>query len=360
MKIGFVADVHVGNFKAHGGEVTAGVNWRCTLVLDTLTRAVDRAVSEGVGTLVVLGDLFDDAKPLPQVVQRLQRILWRHDLRVIVLLGNHDRVSTALGDHALGPLSPRSEVWIVEQPGDVELADGVDLIAVPFLSNVSAAEVITDALPAPGRRSKREFVLAFHYGIIGADTPGFLRDGLDAVDANALGALLRKHRVRSALAGHWHSHQRWADADTEIVQVGALAPTGWRDAGLSGYGSLVVYDTTTCDFVLHEIAGPRFVVGGVDALSKRGGASHLFLRCGYSPEDGTPTVKVPEWATLELVPDLTEVVVATRSAAVAARNADSMEDALAAYVAAMSLPEGVDREAVLQRTRAYLEGREVL
>ena len=45
---------------------------------------------------------------------------------------------------------------------------------------------------------------------------------------------------------------------------------------------------------------------------------------------------------------------AARTAATAARSAETLEEALAQFVAGMPLPEGVSRERVVERARKYL------
>ena len=47
MRVGFVADVHVGNHIRFGGPIEAGMNRRCRETVATLRRAVLKAREEG-------------------------------------------------------------------------------------------------------------------------------------------------------------------------------------------------------------------------------------------------------------------------------------------------------------------------
>ncbi len=53
----FTADIHAGNHKRFGGPVSVSLNKRCTMVLDVLDAAVDRAIALKCSSFTVLGDL---------------------------------------------------------------------------------------------------------------------------------------------------------------------------------------------------------------------------------------------------------------------------------------------------------------
>jgi hypothetical protein len=74
------------------------------------------------------------------------------------------------------------------------------------------------------------------------------------------------------------------------------------------------------------------------------------------PLDMRPSTE--DVAGVEDQADLHEAEVATRAAAGAARGKDTLDEALAAFVAEMPLAEGVEREAVLKRCRAFLKDAE--
>lgn len=375
-KIAFCADVHVDNYKAHGGALASGVNERCRLVLDALRTALLKAEAAGVRHLFVLGDLFNDVRPPPQIIAAVQEVLYESHMHVHLLVGNHDRVSTAPGDHALGPLIADmgdASVQVVEAPGFLPLAlDGgqVDVFAVPFLPG-KASDVVRDFLASEAGKAAagggglpaRRRLLVLHYGIADKNTPAYLADGHDALPASALLDLAEKFPFNAVFAGHWHQRREWSRKDGPVVmQVGALAPRGWNDAGLHGYGTLVFYDPKDDAVEYTEIEGPRFCEArSYDELCRvwkdATFPSKLYVRRYTQPDESIENVSDDPKLVVEVLPDLTEATVATRSAAIAARSSASLDEALGAYVSAMSLPDDVKRTDVLARTRAYLEGR---
>lgn len=365
-RIAFLADIHIDNYKAHGGAMRSGVNDRCRLTLDVLHAACSTAKVKGAGHVVVCGDLFNDVRPIPQVISAVQTILCSSGLQFTLLVGNHEQVSSGLGDHALGPLA-MAGIRVVEQPKMVRPFDGVEVFAVPFSSSDSGAAVISEALLGMGaRKAARELasstrrLLAFHYGIVDGDTAGFLRDSKDAVALVWLRRMLAECGFTAAFAGHWHTWKDWfEDDELPVTQLGALCPRGWSDPGLEGYGTLAIYDADDDSVTFHEIPGPRFVQTRGRAKILRGNATRLFVRCVCASDDDQPLPDtVPEWASVEILPDMDETIVATRSAAVAARSSSSLEDALAAFVEQMPVEDGVDRAAVRSMSLAFLAGRE--
>ena len=125
MRVAFVADVHVGNPQRFGGDIKAGINKRCQMVLDSLAKAVVIAAANKSEYFVICGDLIDYVKIEPQIIAAIQLILRdakRLGMQAVLLKGNHENVSQALGDHALGPLKPLAR--IVEVPTTITHQDG--------------------------------------------------------------------------------------------------------------------------------------------------------------------------------------------------------------------------------------------
>ena len=281
--IAFVADCHIWNFKNLGGPVTAGVNTRCRSTLDALSHAVTRAASD-CEALVILGDLFDGVKPEPQVIAHVQNIL-SADIPIIVLAGNHDIVSGAPGDNALGPLSECCTV--VEHAQFIPCA-GADLLCVPFEAGdariwlpLRVAKLV-ERLPRKGIGKPQPRILATHVGIIDGQTPPFLEHSAEAIPLAQLAELCSTWNIDAVFTGHWHKHRQFSQSPL-IVQVGALAPTGWQDAGLE-FGKLVRYDPVKRSWLAQTIAGPRFVTSEEDVKNAYNEGCDVFLRLTGGPE----------------------------------------------------------------------------
>ena len=371
MRISFIADVHAGSPRRLGGQVESGINWRGRLILHSLKLAVEKAKEES-DVLVVCGDLFDSARPEPQLVAAVQKIL--EGMQTILLVGNHDRVSAAPGDHALGPLEPVATV--VEQPEVYDL-DGTRLLCLPFRK-----EPAEEWFPVEMAKHFDVDVVAAHFGIVDLHTALWLKDSPDALRVTtafaALGQMpFQKDRV-CLFVGNWHEASSWDGPRVSVCQVGALVPTGWDNPsslGSSGpgdytYGGFAVYDSGTRIFQRWTIPGPRFrtasdVTGLRRLISGQMGLKDepTFVRATVPPEQLSEAVGVVKEFDaadrVEVLADDTLSEVAARAAAYAATSAETLDQALEGYVSAMELPAGVLSSDVLQRAKDFLrENRE--
>lgn len=367
MRIACVADCHLGNHKQHGGPTVAGLNLRCRQAMDVLSRATARAQALRVDVFAVLGDLFDSDRPEPQVIAAAQDALACFSGPKLLLLGNHDMFSMAEGDHALGPLHGFGAMQVVEKPYGLTSASA-QLLFVPFQPGPASAwfpkAVAQAAASVPHSTFPR--VLLFHLGIKSEGTPPWLRDAHDAVELAQVADLCVDFEVDAALAGNWHARQRWPGVP-EILQVGALVPTGWDNPGEEGYGTLALYDTTTRTLTCEELSGPRFLtLRTPQELQRARQLSDMGMQVyARFPADGASAViqarellaegKENGWlAGGDLVLGDTEAKAQARTAATVARKSETLEQALAGYVAQMPLPDSVARAEVLARARRYL------
>ena len=353
-RLAFVADVHVGNPSTFSGPVVAGINTRGAEVLATLEKAVEAA---GSSTLVICGDLFDTSSPSPQLIAEVQRILSQAS-HVVVLLGNHDQVSDAFGDNALGPLTPLPNVMTVECAEALPLED-CTLLAVPFQTGdcrewFPEAVAAIASVPTPKHHKK---VLVFHLGIIDQNTPSFLRKAHDAIELEVVQELVKKHGIDAAFCGNWHNPRAWRN----IVQCGALCPTGWDNPEWN-YGRVWTYDTNTQVLAFREIPGPRFLSvedmedaeGCVEKANQYGHKLYLTLK-GEAGADPAMLETVREWGvTARAVADNEAAREATRAAASAVKQASTLQSALAGFIAKMPVEEGVDREKIRAMAQKYL------
>lgn len=356
MKIGVIADCHVHNFRRFGGRIEAGVNKRCRLTLDALSLALDRAVSHGCDTVVIPGDLFDVADPGPQVIAEVQRVIHEHKFNreVIVLTGNHDQVSTTVGDHAIGPLAPVAEV--VDSPQSIRVGD-VELVCLPHVPK-PMGEWLEDAIPKrpDGVKSRLLFV---HAGVAGPDDPRFMLGAVDTVPAKLLQDIGEDNGMSVVFAGHWHKY-RMFPGTCPVYQVGALCPTSFSDAGLEDYGSLLVWESTTNKVGRVIVPGPRFIrlKAGESLPTAPGCALFVAIACEANQVAGETARLSGELAGSieagEVTLDDTDSVVAARTAAQEARSATTLESALLGFVEQMPLPEGVGRAQVLAMSKKYL------
>ena len=387
MNIATIADIHFANHRRFGGRVERGLNARARSILNALAAAVDETIEARCSMLVVAGDLFDTARPEPQLEAAAGEELARLGplgIRVLLLAGNHDQVSTAPGDHALGPLGLLEHVTVVDAPRVFLDAPGWEVWAVP--SKPGADEpwlrgVLEGMLAAQREQAEHSFVpprrrrlLALHFGIYDASTPAFMRGIPGSIDVDALRAFVREYDFDVCVSGDWHARKTWrVEGGATIVQVGALVPTGFDNPGLDGYGSVVVARTqglapgqrAAVDVV--ELAGPRFVKAATRADATklleqaREDGHELFISYAAAPES---MVEDAAWlaqrtgegkgALAEVVADTAVARAEARTAANAARSAATLDEAIDVFVGAMPLPDEAKRTRVLERVRGYL------
>ena len=360
MSVSFVADVHIHNHRKFGGASVAGLNSRCTEILEALEQAAHAGKSSDA--FIVLGDLFDTTKPTPQVIARVMRVLRDGNPNTLLLVGNHDQVSTYSGDHAMAPLGELPNVTVVERSKKFIESSATPLAVVPFRPG-NAREWLPEELAKLGDLTG--YTVCIHLGIMDGKTPKFLAAAHDAIHVDQLRALQAEFNFRRVLAGNWHHKYIWEFQEPKltVVQTGALVPTGFDNPGLEGYGTV---GTVNDDETVHteEIPGPRFVkcksVEEVQAACDSVG-KHVRVRLVVPPNQVQEALKVrqskfSDFPFIEVLPDEKIARQAARSAAVSARSADTLDEALSAYVSRMAMPEGLDPQDVIQLAKNYLGG----
>ncbi len=375
MRIAFVADVHLANHKRFGGVPRSGINARARAIIDTLAESVRIAVEEqDCDAFVVCGDLFDHTRPEPQIITAVCQIFERHlnaPVRFYVMVGNHDMHSEDEHDHALGPLRSVPNVSIVDK-AHTHCWPSVAVLMLPYRT-APVSEWLDDAVAAlmvDVQSRDKHRILALHMGVSDTSTAHYLAHARDSVPAQVLGELMDKYNIEFAACGNWHNHQSWVtNGESCIVQCGALVPTGFDNPGIDGYGSLVVYDTDTHAWARTEVDGPRFltVKGDFAVEQYRDAAEKVPARSLHVVWKGAPTQLGAMAATLAAdetalglasataMSDDSDEVQVRNAAAFAARAAGvDPETSLRAYVDAMPIDAGVDRDAVLRRALGFL------
>lgn len=357
-KIGYIADVHVGNFSRWPGITAAGVNERAQHVLDALERAM--VLVQECHAFGVLGDLFDYVHVEPQIIAAVQREL---DCGVpgFVMVGNHDQKSTAIGDNAVAPLDP--VVSVIERPRRFAVHD-VDVWAVPFHPGP-----VQDWLPSAlddfqmqtssGTTHRH---LCLHMGIAEPGMPEFLTKSSGAIDVDALFDLMERYSIDVAVSGDWHRHKIWRRGHRAVCQVGALAPNRFPpgDHEQADRGPLVIVEGA--DIHVHDVPGPRFYTarwGETWTPAATQMPTYLRVRCKEGEEaearawlaEHKAAGFVREYA---LDVDRAHKIAAARTAAHDARTASSVDEAIRVFVERMAVEDGVDRAAVLRRVRGFL------
>lgn len=243
MKYAVVADVHIWNHKRHGGALVRGINRRAQLCLDVLREAVRVANSEQA-RLIVAGDLVDSAGPIqPQLAAAIRQTLVQAWQGCRIIPGNHDM--TADNDASLE---------IYETVGrNILTAQGVNFCdQKPDICTMSFdCDMFHDTIRDVG-------LLVGHFGVYDDTFPPYLRSSKEAKHVDVLFAYMKERNIRCMMLGDWHGRRVWQRDGMTVMQIGALCPTGWDNPGLSGYGTVALWDTETQEMTWRGLPGPRF------------------------------------------------------------------------------------------------------
>lgn len=195
---------------------------------DVVRRIGELAQEQSCDLVVVAGDVFEHSQITPQTVRRALEALREVPVPVYLLPGNHDH---------LGPMSIWSSpllraelpehVHVLDTPGPVVVAEGVELVAAPWTGKHPGADPVAGALdllpdgPAPDGTVR---IVVGHGGVDLLD-----RDEHNSapVAVDPLVAALDEGRVHYVALGDRHSCTQVGDP--AIWYSGAPEPTDWRE-----------------------------------------------------------------------------------------------------------------------------------
>src|SRR4028118_897974 len=105
IKILHLSDIHLGSGFSHGRiNPATGLSTRLEAFVNTLSKCIDRAISEPVDLVLFGGDAFPDATPPPYVQEAFAsqfRRLVDAEIPTVLLVGNHDQHSQGQGGASL-------------------------------------------------------------------------------------------------------------------------------------------------------------------------------------------------------------------------------------------------------------------
>ena len=364
-KLAFIADIHIGNHKQYGGAVEGSLNQRCLQTLAVLSDSVTYAVKEGCDALVILGDLFDTVRPLPQMVAATQKIL--EQIPTIMLVGNHDQVSTFAHDHAMAPLLPIAEV--IEE-SEILSYDDMDLVVVPFQPGDAKEWLGKEVDEICKQCESDQRVLCIHLGLRDKNAPPWLQDSHDAIDMEILHDICKRNNIATCFAGNWHNYEHFRVGEVDAIQVGALVPTGWDNPGEEGYGGVSIFHSGT--ITRHELPGPRFIncvhesaEEGSELLKpsyRKSAENKYYVRLNAAPSEKEEARNALQEAIREehvfaggVVIDQKAKENAAKQAAMSAKSADTLQRAIANFVDHMSLEDESLRPEIRNAVEEYLK-----
>lgn len=356
-RVGISADLHCANHRVLGGPVVAGVNLRCRLIGEAARRAFQLAGDAGCDYFAILGDVFDNGKPSPEVIGVMADAIASSPIPVVVIPGNHDCSSDELGNHALAALRKVANCRVVEEPLFLQ-PEGI--IFAPF-SPRPPVEYFTELLERAGEGC---WSLLGHVGIVGPETSEFLTHGRNIITIEQIFAIPQPKKcwLRVVAAGDFHQHviHEGVLGAVNVVQVGALCQANFGDPPEVGRVCILDTDGPGITEIL-TVPGPRFVktyfTGGAMVFPepRPGKDCDLFysIECPTKEDAAaaealmeeiaakSPDMKLRGWK-IELTPSQaqqTEVVEAVQSAV-------QVQEALGEWATAQPVSEEVRQRAV--------------
>lgn len=271
--------------------MSGGLNRRGRDCVATIATACDVARAENCSSLVVLGDLFDAARPSPPLVAAVGNAFSKFPRTVYVILGNHDRQSQHEADHACASLGAYENVVVVSAPTRMLVKD-VDLWLLPYQAGEAKDWLPRDmailAARAAGNTGHRR-VACTHLGVWDDDTPPYLKAAHDAVGLGHARWLCEAHSVGALFAGNWHEFKVWGGPSSGPPGVcipGTLCPASHSDPS-HRYGSVMIYDSVAHSITPRVITTPVFDTWSPEMLGG-GGSAMLWRHFQGSPERYAP------------------------------------------------------------------------
>lgn len=207
---------------------------------DVVRRIGALAREQGCDLVVVAGDVFEHSQLTPQTVRRALEALREVPVPVYLLPGNHDH---------LGPMSIWSSpvlreelpphVHVLDTPGVHEVAEGVQLVAAPWVGKHPEVDPVAGALGSLPAGPADEGVVRVLVGHGATDLLDPDQHHSTPVLVEPLRAALDEGRVHYVALGDRHSVTEVGDP--AIWYSGAPEPTDWRERRP---GEVLVVDIT--------------------------------------------------------------------------------------------------------------------
>ena len=221
MKFIHCADLHFGITRHGHINPLTGINTRIEEDFVQFDKIINYAIKKRVELFLIAGDVFDKRKP-DEIVQRefakRLKTLIKNKIKTVVLIGNHDGVSTKATAHCLSAiqvLARKKYLYIVDKSKVIEL-DNILIACLPYYDS----KTYTGFLLKKGM----DAILLAHATVIGTKLNGYVLK-----DKKGLSPLLfnNKQFIYNGL-GHIHEHQIVENA----VYSGSINRINFGDEGI--------------------------------------------------------------------------------------------------------------------------------
>jgi DNA repair exonuclease SbcCD nuclease subunit len=250
MKVVLIGDVQSHVWQRYPETDEQGRNLRLMDTVNELGRIRQLCTKNKVDVVCVLGDIFEARNALEiNVLNAVYKAFYDyvdHGIRLILLVGNHDRTDVG-HEHALEVFKPWCEV--VDSPTTLRLPDG-DIVAIPFMPN---AKRVTRAIKESVTKTTK--LLLLHTAVKSLKMPNgkIWGEGISLED-------IPRHVY--CVLGHYHRYSELRP--NRVWYLGSMIQVDQGDASFDKY--FAVYDSTKDKMSFHNTHGPRFVSVDVDVM----------------------------------------------------------------------------------------------
>lgn len=168
---------------------------------DAIRTIGDYARTEGAHFVVVCGDVFESNQLDRAVLGKTFDALREIPVPVYLLPGNHDHLGPG-SIYDAGVFQPPSNVIVQRNSDIIEIADGFELMGIPWYSKAPEADILNQALTAVPARGEGTFRLICAHG--GASTLS-ADDSPDIIDVPRLEEQLDQKKGDLVVLGDRHS-----------------------------------------------------------------------------------------------------------------------------------------------------------
>ncbi|WP_040320165.1 metallophosphoesterase family protein [Aeromicrobium marinum] len=259
--------------------------------IDAIRRIGEIAAAEGAQFVVVAGDVFESNQLDRTVVARALTAMGEMPVPVWLLPGNHDPLDA--GSIYLSEEFERQRpgnVHVFTEPGLLEVADGVDVVAAPWFSKAPLSDLVNDAIAGVDPDATRVRIVVGH----GADWTADSGD-LKSVKVADVEAAAAAGRIDFCVLGDHHSRRQvaahtWYPGTPEVTRHREQDP-----------GHVLVVELGDGDPVVttHDVGQWAFDVVEAE-LSSRADVDDLDARLTALPHPERRAVKLRLTGTLSL------------------------------------------------------------
>lgn len=241
MKVALVTDTHFGVFKGNQVFLSSSLRYFREFVVPTLKK-------HGIGTLIHLGDMFDNRSSLDIKVMNEVYKLFREDLKdfsIHILVGNHDSAYRDRIDvNSVESLREFYNVEIIDEPKMI--LDG-KVALVPWITNFESFDKFM--------LESKPFITLGHFEILGGKINSFGVDKNDSsVDPNYFSG-----KTKFLFSGHYHHRSTLKVPDCKIVYIGNAYHLSRSAIGESKGITILDTDTGEFEFIDDESVSVKYV-----------------------------------------------------------------------------------------------------